>query len=263
MPALDRFPDPLITHPRVARGHLDRAVIQHVLDHRQRDVVVDHARPDLVAEQVRVHVQRQLTVGGADLRPAHITLDRLGHRARMDVKRAAPGATPQPRGKQPLRVRGALCQERLLASQLLGQERRDRQHRLAAALDVEVAQIRMPVGPQLQALAHQRDHARDPEAAERQHQHDRPVLLIKQRQLRRIDPLRKHLTRKRLGSPGSTRGSSAAWTTAPAGSPDRPSRQKHAANSEARRWLVDVVNMQSAGNITTAADAKTARSWTS
>ena len=57
----------------------------------------------------------------------------------------------------------------------------------------------MPVGPELDAVAHQRDHARDPKARERQHQHERAVPLIQQRQVRRVDPLRKHLARERLG----------------------------------------------------------------
>jgi hypothetical protein len=55
----------------------------------------------------------------------------------------------------------------------------------------------VPVRSALQRVAHQRNHARDAKAGERQHQS--PVALPRQRQIRRIDPLRKHLARKRLG----------------------------------------------------------------
>ena len=110
-----------------------------------------------------------------------------------------------------------------LAPELLGEQRRDRQHRLAAALDVEVAQIRVPVGPELERVAHQRDHARDPKAGERQHQHDacgpaRPTA-----------PGSPGRSTARTPRPGAswaarepTRGSSAPWITAPARQPRQP-----------------------------------------
>lgn len=77
----------------------------------------------------------------------------------------------------------------------------------------------MTVGPDLQRVAAERDDARDPEAGEGEQQDDCAVLLVlKQRKVRRIDPLREDVAAELLGQPvGDARDLAAV--------DDRPARQ--------------------------------------
>ena len=115
---LDRF----IVQPRVMRGHLERPVVQHLLNHYERNLLVDHARPHVVAKQVRVQAERGLAVNGVDACTLDVARDDpIDHRW-GDVKRAALAVALADRrgGKQPLGALGvALGQQRLLARQLL------------------------------------------------------------------------------------------------------------------------------------------------
>ena len=70
-----------------------------------------------------------------------------------------------------------LLQEALLAAQLLAQRRPDRDHGLAPQLDVQVTQVRVVIGADLQRVARQRDDARDPQPGERQQQDHGAMLL--------------------------------------------------------------------------------------
>ena len=62
--------------------------------------------------------------------------------------------------------------------------------------------MRVAVGPELSRVVRQRNHARDSKPGEGEQQRDRPVLLvIQQREIGRINPLREHLARELLGQP--------------------------------------------------------------
>ncbi len=77
--------------------------------------------------------------------------------------------------------------------QLLVQHGADRDHRLAPQLDVEIAQVRVPVGADLKRVPRECHDARDPQPGERQQQDDRAVLLGgQQRQIGGIDQLIEH-----------------------------------------------------------------------
>ena len=98
----------------------------------------------------------------------------------------------------------------LLALQLLGELRRNRQHRLALGLDVQVAQIGMPIRADVQGAAGERDDARDPEARVGQKQNYRAVLLVlEQLQVGLVHPLPEdvalHLLRQPVVDPGDLR----------------------------------------------------------
>ena len=120
----------------VAGGHLDRGVVEHLLDDRQRDAVVDHAGGEVVAKQVRVHPAGELSVAVADVGLADVALD---DRRRSCGARCA-ARPPRPRGvaaraaASRCRRAVAVAQVLLLAAQLLGERAADRQHRFAAEL---------------------------------------------------------------------------------------------------------------------------------
>jgi hypothetical protein len=108
VPAPHLLLDRLVVQARVVRGHLDRTMIQHLLNHRQRNLVIDHARPHVVAKQMRMHAERELATDRVDARRLDIALDDPIDRARRDVERATLAVAPARRrgGKQPF---GALA----------------------------------------------------------------------------------------------------------------------------------------------------------
>ena len=64
-----------------------------------------------------------------------------------------------------------------MALKLLVQHGPDRDHGLTPQLDVEIAQVRVPVAADLKSVSGERHDARDPQPGERQQQNDRALLL--------------------------------------------------------------------------------------
>ena len=155
-------------------------MIEHPLDHRQRHPLVDQAGAEVMAEPVRMQPDSQPPAAVTDLRRVDVALEHVPDPADRHVMLAArdTAATRRRRGQQkPRAVPERVGQQLLLAAQLLVQHGTDRDHRLAPQLQVQIAQVRMPIRADLKRVPCQRHDARHPQPSERQQQDDRAVLL--------------------------------------------------------------------------------------
>ena len=86
VPARDLAAQRLVVQLGVAGRHVDRGVVEQLLDHRQRHAVVDHAGAEVVAEGVGVDPGREVPVAAANVGLADVAAQELVHGAGGDVE---------------------------------------------------------------------------------------------------------------------------------------------------------------------------------